>query len=83
MKYVDLVPGDPVGGQIYQFNARIGNLLLPFFFSCTEYVCSKKFSDFLAVELPDTRKKHYSRCPDALAVGCCHGNYRLSLLVHF
>jgi hypothetical protein len=23
MKYLDLVPGDPVGGQMYQFNARI------------------------------------------------------------
>ena len=45
MKYVDLVPGDPVGGQIYQFNARIGNLPLPFFFYCTEYVCIKSFSD--------------------------------------
>ena len=45
MKQVDLVPGDPVGGQIYQFNARIGNLPLPFFFYCTEYVCIKSFSD--------------------------------------
>jgi hypothetical protein len=42
MKYVDLVPGDHVGGQMYQFNARIGNLPLPFFFYCTEYVCIKK-----------------------------------------
>jgi hypothetical protein len=40
-KYVDLVPGDPVGGQMYQFNARIGNLPLPFFFYCIEYVCIK------------------------------------------
>ena len=38
---------------------------------------------FLAVELLDTNKKHYSRCPDALAASCCHGKYRLSLLVHF
>jgi hypothetical protein len=41
MRYVDLVPEDPVGGQIYQINARIGNLPLPFFFYCTEYVCIK------------------------------------------
>jgi hypothetical protein len=41
MKYVDVVPGDPVGGQMYQFNARIGNLPLLFFFYCTEYLCIK------------------------------------------
>jgi hypothetical protein len=41
MKYVDLVLGDPVGGQMYQFNARIGNLTLPFFFYCIESVCIK------------------------------------------
>jgi hypothetical protein len=38
---------------------------------------------FLAVELLDTNKKNFSRCPDALAVCCCQGKYRLSLLVHF
>jgi hypothetical protein len=38
---------------------------------------------FLPLRLLDTDKKHYSRCPDALAVCCCNGEYRLSLLVHF
>jgi fucose 4-O-acetylase-like acetyltransferase len=84
MKYVYVVPGDPVGGQIYQFNARIRNLPLPFFFYCTESSNSTATSEmFLAVELLDTDEKHYSRCPDALAVDCCDGKYRLSLLVHF
>jgi hypothetical protein len=38
---------------------------------------------FLAVELLDTDEKHDSRCPDALAVYCCDGKYRLALRVHF
>jgi hypothetical protein len=38
---------------------------------------------FLAVELLDTDEKHYSRCPDALSVDCCHGKYRLVQRVHF
>ena len=38
---------------------------------------------FLAVELLDTDEKHDSGCPDALAVYCCHGKYRLALRVHF
>ena len=41
------------------------------------------YAMFLAVELLDTNKKHYSQCSDALAVNCCHGKYRLVLLVHF
>ena len=80
MRYVDLVPRDFVVSIQRQNRESSFTFFLLLYRIFMHEVIQRGFSP-LSELLPT--EKHYSQCPDALAVDCCCHKHRLALRVHF